>query len=62
MDFKELEQIFESGTHEELTNFCIYNNLEIKDGKIFHTDKTYVGKKIAFWDKRQLVKKINLNS
>ena len=33
-----------------------------KDDKWFHNDPSIVKEQIAFWDKRQLVKKINLNS
>jgi hypothetical protein len=62
MDFNKLHSILESGTKEELTEFCHNNNLVIKDGKIFHSDTESVKQSVAFWDKRQLVKKINLNS
>ena len=41
-----------------LSDFDLYT----KDGKLFHQNKDYVQKRIEFWDKRQLVKKINLNS
>jgi len=62
MNFKELEQIFESGTREELEQFTNKYNLVIKDGKIYADDTIDIDMQIAFWDKRQLVKKINLNS
>lgn len=62
MDFKELERIFESGTREELEQFANDNNLVVKDGKIYADDSIDIPAQIAFWDKRQLVKKINLNS
>lgn len=62
MDFTELQRILDSGTKDELLTFCAGNNLEIIDGKIKHKDAKFVEDKIAHWDKRQLVKKINLNS
>ena len=62
MDFNKLHSILESGTKEQLTEFCINNNLVIKNDKIFHSDYESVKQSVAFWDKRQLVKKINLNS
>lgn len=37
-------------------------DLELRDNKFYHKNKEYVNEQIAFWDKRQLVKKINLNS
>jgi len=62
MNFNELEHILQSGTKKELLNFTSNNNLIIKDGKIYHQDDGFIREQIAFWDKRQLVKKINLNS
>jgi hypothetical protein len=62
MDFDQLNQILKSGTREDLSAYCETHNLVIKDGKIFHKDPTEVKKAIEFWGKRQLVKKINLNS
>jgi hypothetical protein len=62
MDFTELKCILDSGTKEELIAFCDNNNLEIVDGKIKHKSSAYVGDQVEYWDKRQLVKKINLNS
>lgn len=62
MDFKKLENIFNNGTADELNQFCNDNDLEIKNGKIFHKSPSIVNSNIEFWDKRQLVKKINLNS
>lgn len=62
MDIDELNRILKSGTREELHYFLKANNLEIVDGKIKAKDIEAVKEEIAFWDKRQLVKKINLNS
>jgi hypothetical protein len=62
MDFNKLNQILDKGSTEDLNVFCQEHSLEIRDGKIFHTNPAVVEQSIAFWDKRQLVKKINLNS
>jgi hypothetical protein len=62
MDFNKLNQILDSGTIEELEKFCSENNLSIENNKIVSNNKNEINKEIAFWDKRQLVKKINLNS
>jgi DNA polymerase elongation subunit (family B) len=62
MDFKKLDSILESGDRTELDAFCEANNLVIKNNKIFHKNPDLVDQELAFWDKRQLVKKINLNS
>lgn len=62
MDFNKLTEILENGSQQELDNFCLEHNLEIKNDKIFHKQQNIVDKEIEYWDKRQLVKKINLNS
>ena len=62
MDFKKLHQILEFGSKNELNEFCELNDLIIKDNKIFHKNVNTVRSQIEYWDKRQLVKKINLNS
>ena len=62
MDFKQLKTILESGSPDDLKKFCDQNNLIIKDGKVFHKNQEEVKKQVDYWDKRQLVKKINLNS
>lgn len=62
MNHNDLYTILESGSKEELTLFLNENNLEIKNDKIVHKNKNFVDLQIEYWDKRQLVKKINLNS
>lgn len=62
MDFDKLKQILNEGTRKELDAFCEENSLYLKDGKIYSKDKDEVSYQVEFWDKRQLVKKINLNS
>lgn len=62
MNFAKLNQILKTGTKEDLCVFLGENNLVVKNGKIFSKDPDVVTQQIAYWDKRQLVKKINLNS
>lgn len=62
MDFKKLNLILTTGTKTDLDNFCRENDLVIDNGKIFHKDINVAEQSIEYWDKRQLVKKINLNS
>ena len=60
MDINTLYNLIETKNVTELKTFMKENNLEIKDSKIVTNQN--LNEKIAFWDKRQLVKKINLNS
>jgi hypothetical protein len=62
LDFAALDKIFESGTKEELAAFCVANSLKIENGlvKAINQEDTKAGE--VFWDKRQLVRKILLNS
>lgn len=62
MDINELSSILESGSRQDLERFCLENDLEIRDEQIYHKNPEVIKNQIAFWDKRQLVKKINLNS
>jgi len=62
MNINDLNTLLEKGTAAELKEFCARNDLVISDNKIFHKNQEEVKKQIVFWDKRQLVKKINLNS
>ena len=60
MDINTLYNLIETKNVTELKTFMKENNLELKDGRIVATRD--LSEEIAFWDKRQLVKKINLNS
>jgi intein/homing endonuclease len=60
--FNTLNQILETGTKDELNAFLADNELHIKDGKIFADDADVVNDLVGYWDKRQLVRKTNLNS
>lgn len=64
VDFKKLDDILKNGTKDELTLFCENNNLIIENGKIKakQSNNPVLKETIEFWDKRQLVKKILLNS
>ena len=62
MDINKLFEILESGDRASLDDFIAKNNLIIEDGILKHKDFKYVKQQVSFWDKRQLVKKINLNS
>lgn len=62
LNFDTLNQLIADKNAAGLKAFIETHELEVKDGKIFPKDKEAVKKLVAFWDKRQLVKKINLNS
>ena len=62
LDFKKLKEVVAKNSPIALENFLNENNLEIKDGKVYPKDKSAVKDAIEFWDKKQLVKKIGLNS
>lgn len=62
MDFEKLNEILETGTAYTLELFLDQNNLMIEDNKIVHNNIEEVKSKIEYWDKRQNVKKIGLNS
>ena len=46
----------------QLKSLLDRNNLEVKDGKIFPKNLTKSKSDFVFWDQRQLIKKIQLNS
>jgi hypothetical protein len=62
MDFNKLSAIIERGTKEELAAFCAENKLVVQDGVVKPVDKEHAKSMIEYWDKRQLVRKIQLNS
>jgi hypothetical protein len=62
LDFNKLKEVIKRNVPDEIENFLEENNLVIKDNKIFPKNKDDVSYAIAYWDKRQLVTKINLNS
>jgi DNA polymerase elongation subunit (family B) len=62
INIEELEKILKQGSKEDLEKFAQTYKLKIEDNKIKVLDSSDALETIAYWDKRQLVKKINLNS
>lgn len=58
----EIKKLIEQGNAMEIVRYMKKHNLTLEGGKIKHIDPKFVKKQQEFWDKRQLVKKINLNS
>ena len=61
LDVSEIETAIENGDAEKLASLIKTDNLKIDDGRITadsDTSKKYEN----FWDQRQLIKKILLNS
>lgn len=59
---KTLEEKAGMKNSEELFRYMGLHELTFRDGKVVHTNPDKLSTVIGFWDKRQLVKKINLNS
>lgn len=59
---KKLKELISEGHKKRVVQYMNQHNLMVKDGKAIHRDQKELKKIIGFWDKRQLVKKINLNS
>lgn len=57
-----IKAVIASGDPEKIASYMKENNLRFEGNKIVHQNKETVENMIEFWDKRQLVKKINLNS
>ena len=62
IDIDKLHNLVESKDAKKIAHYMENHNLTIQDNKIVCNDKNYVKEQVSFWDKRQLVKKINLNS
>lgn len=62
IDIKKLNNLINGGDAKKLAHYLDNHNLKVENDKIVSNDKKYVGNQINYWDKRQLVKKINLNS
>lgn len=62
IDWAKLDTILENGTATDLTLFLSENELSISNGKIVANDKEKVKFCIDHWDRRQTIKKLNLNS
>ena len=59
---KKLKELIEEGSKKRVVQYMNQHNLTVKDGKALARDQYALKRVIGFWDKRQLVKKINLNS
>ena len=59
---EQIQAVIDRGDPDAIAKFILDNNLVLDGNEIKHADKNYVNSQIEFWDKRQLVKKINLNS
>lgn len=59
---KKLKELINEGSKKRVVQYMNQHNLMVKDGKAIARDQKTLKRVIGFWDKRQLVKKINLNS
>ena len=59
---KKLKEIIAEGHKKRVVQYMNQHNLMVKDGKAIYRDQKDLKRIVGFWDKRQLVKKINLNS
>lgn len=59
---KKLQDLVAEGHKKRVAQYMNQHNLTVKDGKAISRDQSLLKRIIGFWDKRQLVKKINLNS
>jgi len=57
-----LEKLIKEGSKKRMTEYMNRHKLIVKDGKAIYSDQNELTAIVSFWDKRQLVKKINLNS
>lgn len=57
-----LERKAEHKNSEELLRYLQLHDLVLEEDKVVHRDPAVLKKVVGFWDKRQLVRKINLNS
>ncbi len=59
---KKLKELIAEGHKKRVVQYINQHNLMVRDGKVIYRDQKDLKRIIGFWDKRQLVKKINLNS
>lgn len=59
---KKLKELISEGHAKRVIQYMNQHSLMVKDGKAIHRDQAVLKRIVGFWDKRQLVKKINLNS
>jgi DNA polymerase elongation subunit (family B) len=61
-DINKARKIISTGDKTKIADYLNSHKLTVKCGKAIYRDQSELKKIIAFWDKRQLVKKILLNS
>lgn len=59
---KKLKELISEGHKKRVVQYMNQHNLVVKDGKAIYKDQKDLKRIVDYWDKRQLVKKINLNS
>jgi len=59
---KKLTELINEGHKKRVVQYMNQHNLTVKNGKAISRKQDELKRIIGFWDKRQLVKKINLNS
>jgi DNA polymerase elongation subunit (family B) len=57
-----LKEYIDEGNKKRIIQYMNQHRLCTKNGKVIHRNQSDLKKYVSFWDKRQLVKKINLNS
>ena len=62
VNIKELKDLIKQGDAKQIAEYIKTHNLKLEGNKITCLDSVYVNAQIEYWDKRQLVKKLNLNS
>jgi DNA polymerase elongation subunit (family B) len=62
MQATEIKKLIQDKNIKELRKLINFGILKVTNGKIHFADKKYAKDQEEYWDKRQLVKKINLNS
>lgn len=62
IDVNELYKLIESKDAKRIAEYMEANDLQMVDGKIVAQDTKHVKEQVAFWDQRQMAKKINLNA
>lgn len=59
---KKLAELITEGHKKRVVQYMNQHNLMVKEDKVIHRDQKDLKRIVGYWDKRQLVKKINLNS
>jgi hypothetical protein len=63
LQIKKLTSLIEAGDRDAVVEYMNKQNLEVDEaGKVHYRNQDQISDLLSFWDKRQLVKKINLNS